>query len=309
MRHTNKINSNDKEYISNINIMCINMQGIYSDKDTRNKLNNYLELYDIDICMIQEWYLHDRDISVDFLNIDFTNYNARFNNNKTLILINKQLSEIKINIENINNKYMHTSWCAIKSKSNAFVFSSFYHSPSDEEPPSLEPLSYQVCKIRKQLHKFKNIYFNIGGDFNAKNELWGSNKKDKRGDEVMDWNAENDFVFINDGSHTHINRTTGKTDALDLSLVSSNTFEFVRNWRVDNKLFNDHNSTDHFALIYEINCEIEIEKEIIKTTWNFDENKDNEYKRVVKEYLDKWFIVFNKSANFSQSVTEMSKKN
>ena len=306
--HAKRKHFNDKEIISNINIMSINMQGIYSDKDTRNKLNNYLELYDIDICMIQEWYLHDRDVNAEFLNIDFTNYNARYNNNKTLILINKQLSEIKINVENIDNEYMHTSWCAIKSKSNVFAFCSFYHSPSDAEPPCLDPLSYQVCKVRKQLSKYNNIYFNIGGDFNAKNELWGSRGNDNRGEEIMDWNAENDFVFINDGSHTHINRTTGITDALDLSLISTNTLEFIKNWRVDNKLFKDHNSTDHFALIYEINCEIEVEKEVIKTTWNFDENKDNEYKKIVKEYLKKWFIIFNKYKNDKKYINILTKK-
>ena len=53
----------------------------------------------------------------------------------------------------------------------------------------------------------------IGGDFNAKNNLWGSSTTDRRGRQLSDWMVQKKLSYSNDGTNTY--GTKKKGDVLE----------------------------------------------------------------------------------------------
>ena len=136
----------------NLNVMCINTQGLYSNKAKRIELNFYLNINEIDICLVQEWYLHSPEYDINFINNDFENYNIIYNNNKTLILVNNELNIIDLEMKNINYEGMDITWIAIEANENdVFTFGSFYHSPREECDAPLDILTVHINEIKQKL--------------------------------------------------------------------------------------------------------------------------------------------------------------
>ena len=70
----------------------------------------------------------------------------------------------------------------------------------------------------------------MAGDYNAKHALWGSSCTDQRGIELNDWMGCNRLSFCNNGSNTY--GTKKKGDVLDLTMISQDDINIVKNWFV-----------------------------------------------------------------------------
>ena len=131
---------------------------------------------DIDVMLLQEWYLHDKYGDTKFDMTLFNGYRLIDNedNNKTLILCKNQLviddfSHLKCSDDGID-----ITWIIIKTKNMALGIGSFYHRPGNEaDKIKYQDLNHHL-NILKQKCKNKKICYFIGGDFNGKNINWGS---------------------------------------------------------------------------------------------------------------------------------------
>ena len=79
----------------------------------------------------------------------------------------------------------------------------------------------------------------ICGDVNAHSLLWDDSVAgrgaDKRGKVIENWAAENNMLAMNDGSHTHVSRSSGSKTAPDAILVHASlvykvTWEKSTDW-------------------------------------------------------------------------------
>lgn len=91
----------------------------------------------------------------------------------------------------------------------------------------------------------------IGGDFNAKACLWGSNVTDKRGLLLTRWAAERDFRIANLREKPTCIRPQ-RCSIIDLTWTSPDLTRFIRDWRVEDEA---ESLSDHlyvsFSLCFE----------------------------------------------------------
>ncbi|GBO16221.1 hypothetical protein AVEN_255581-1, partial [Araneus ventricosus] len=85
------------------------------------------------------------------------------------------------------------------------------------------------------------------GDLNAKNTLWGCTANKQHGTELLDFAYDGGFIFLNDKSPTHSSYSYAKSEALDVSIVSSDLSSKYR-WNVL-----DNIGSDHLPLLIEYN--------------------------------------------------------
>ena len=78
--------------------------------------------------------------------------------------------------------------------------------------------------------------------------VWGSSKLDDRCMNVANWSSKNNFIITNDGSPTHCNSTTGKEDAIDLSMVSMGARRFIARRKVRKDLSESFGFSDHYIV-------------------------------------------------------------
>ena len=286
---------------STITFASINIQGLVASKDKRKNLMNWILMYNIDIICIQEWYIHNKNnIDLNFELNDFINYEIHNPNDKTLILYKSDLEINEIDKSyNIDRQGLDITWISFTSKkTNSIIFiSSFYHSPSYES--TLEILSNQKSKLSRSYNNYRDKYFIIAGDFNAKHNSWGSSINDNRGNYLYDWMAKNDMKCINNGNATHVNKNKNKykLDAIDLIIVSDNLNNNINNFRIDKYLYNKFGHSDHFALLCNINLQINIIPETIRKVWNWNDSKDEIFREKLNIKLKKWKILFEKYKN------------
>ena len=140
----------------------------------------------------------------------------------------------------------------------------------------------------------------IGGDFNAHNTIWGSQKNDERGDLLADWMAENDLVVLNDGKEPTFK--VGKT-RIDLTLCSTKQSNLITNWKVE---VDEENFSDHNSIMFEL---ISAEKKSKRTEkgratigkqtisgWKMERERMSTFTQNFKKELEK-----NKKANYESS--------
>ncbi|EFN76695.1 hypothetical protein EAI_17497, partial [Harpegnathos saltator] len=84
----------------------------------------------------------------------------------------------------------------------------------------------------------------IAGNFNAKLELWGSRRGDRRGEEVEDWAAGLDLHLLNVGNKSTFVGSRGES-IIDLTWASPAALKRVRSWRVADEL---EALSDHFII-------------------------------------------------------------
>ncbi|XP_048775373.2 uncharacterized protein LOC125679964 [Ostrea edulis] len=82
------------------------------------------------------------------------------------------------------------------------------------------------------------------GDFNIHHPVLGANKKDKAGEDVIQWVDDQNLVILNDGSPTGIDPNTGNTTALDVTIVP-HTISATSDWIV----IQDPCGSDHLPII------------------------------------------------------------
>ena len=115
-----------------LKIASINIDGLYCNKEKRDKLNEWLICNDIDILCIQEWYKHYNNdtFKKNFPTHQFTNYRIHNSNYQTAILYKDGFSIHKHEITHKNdtkddNKLWRT-WITIYSSKSALNLGSIY---------------------------------------------------------------------------------------------------------------------------------------------------------------------------------------
>ena len=318
-----------------LKIASMNVRGLVHYHTQRLALYIWMVKNDIDVMLIQEWYIHHKygekklDMSL------FNGYRLVDNskNTKTLILYKSQLAIDDFSYLNCKEDGIDVTWIAVKTKKSIMAIASFYHRPGDDADDLKYDCIYNHFKIIKHKYNCKNVGFFISGDFNGKNINWGSTISDDRGKYIIDWIVENDLDFINDGTKTYINSTTQKEDVLDLSLISTDFLKAVVNWNVKNDIYyilkekyknkkkkNDNNFlqhqqndyriklSDHYALVTNLHFDPICHEIPSNLTWNFKTSKIKEFKTVLEKYMLEWRASYDmhwKDSNFVDTLAEL----
>ena len=128
------------------------------------------------------------------------------------------------------NSTLETVACKVKFNNTYLTICSIY-CPPDNLVIYDELFAFQNCLPNNHL---------ILGDFNAHHILWGSQRVDDRGEQVVKLINDTDLVFLNDGSPTRIDDNTGNLSCIDLSLVSSTLAAKCLWHTIDDSLGSDH---------------------------------------------------------------------
>lgn len=189
----------------------------------------------VDICLVQEPYIgrnfvYDRSIQ---------NFHSANSNYKASILIFNPL------LKGVLFKDLTNTHCVVVKVSNSSetTFCSIYSPPGgslNSAVNSLHTLLDHLTNVAKV--RFAELL--IGGDFNAKNKEWNSDKNDYRGSIVMDWASITNLTLLNSGSDPTFSCTRGIntfTSHIDLTFSSMALLNKITGWKVlKNDTMSDH---------------------------------------------------------------------
>ena len=227
-------------------------------------------------------------------------------NTKTMILYKTGLDVLEFShLHDIPQQGLDVSWLGVRTNRGAAVIGSVYHSPSFS--CEYNDITYHMNIIKKDLKSYKNITFIINGDFNAKNETWGSTITDERGTNLNDWNAVSNLTCINDGTYTHIRGK--KREVLDVTLISDTDVNLVNEWFVRDvpTARRDKNGkilrfSDHRGLITILNCDPILYHPPDRITWNLDEKKIPAFCEALIPQMIKWRQAYDELGNDKKNV-------
>ena len=313
----------------------MNVRGLIHFHSQRLALYIWMVKNDIDVMLIQEWYIRHKFENTKFDMTLFNGYRLidHKNNTKTLILYKNQLVVEDFSYLNCTEDGIDITWCAIKTKTMVMGIGSFYHRPGRKA----DNLKYdEICNhlnTIKQKCNSKNTCYFIGGDFNGKNINWGSTTTDDRGKYIIDWMVDKNLDFVNDGTITHKHSTTGKEDVLDLTLISIDQMKLVTNWSVKKDIYNiltekkknkrndnnfnqyqrnsgdiKENISDHYAMLTKLHFDPICNEVPVSLTWNFNTNKIKKFKEVLSGFMEEWkesYDIYNNDSNYVDSLTEL----
>ena len=284
----NEASSEDKD---GFRIASININGLVSSYSTQDKLHQWIEANRIDIICIQEWYLHNNDNRPDFPAAKFSGYTLAKTNDKTAVLYKNSLSVFPHKSIGSQKHGQSTTWISVYSEKKVIHVCSYYQSPAPQHEQYFDQNLQRVLDEQKAVFKLNNKRFDIQhaiflGDFNAKSIQW-TNKDNKKGDILVDWIGSNHFTCINDGSPTHINKSTSSQSAIDLAIISDNTLPLIKSWEVDNEPFRNGYS-DHYYIKLKINFDAVDDDIIYKITYKFNEGQIEDYEKLLAKYLPCW---------------------
>ena len=226
----------------NVNVNSIDLSrndvNIGNNKNSNNNNNNDIDIltggsgiHTDDECFDQfedEKKYDQKYLAITLDMAAFPKYKKIEKNTKTIILYRTGLKIIEFDkLAQISNEGLDATWIGIETNRNLFIIGSIYHSPSYDS--SYDELIYQMNHIdnaTKKKHNHRSWL--IGGDFNAKNKLWGSSITDRRGRQLSDWIVSNKLSYLNDGTNTY--GTKKKGDVLDVTMVSQNDVNVVKKW-------------------------------------------------------------------------------
>ena len=117
-----------------LKIACMNVRGLIHYHSQRLALYIWMVKNDIDIMLIQEWYLHHKYGTFKFDMTLFDGYRLIDNekNTKTLILHKNKLVVEDFSQLNCNEEGIDITWIAIKTKKMTMGIGSFYHRPGND---------------------------------------------------------------------------------------------------------------------------------------------------------------------------------
>lgn len=112
--------------------------------------------------------------------------------------------------------------------------------------------------------KYERIF--IGCDANAHNFVWGSSDTNGRGECLLDFILESNFIILNRGNAPTFSNKV-RDEVIDLTLASQKIGDQVTNWRVLEKdSFSDH-KTIYFSLSFKPS-QCTPKRNIRKTNWD-----------------------------------------
>ena len=292
-----------------LSVASINVRGLTANADKRIQISALMNAHSTDIMCLEEYYVHHEHSKVELDMSNFNNYDLIFNvhNTKTIILIKKEIQHEKIDDLFCEIDGIDSSWLAVFSQKHIIIIGSVYHSPNSKyENIDIGIISDQMDIIRNRYkNEHKKIMFMINGDWNAKNLMWGSTITDNRGMNLANWLAKNNLVFINDGSPTYRNATTGKEDAIDLTITSLELKRFVVRWKIHKELSDSYNFSDHYIMESLINLNPIVFDVPDRITWNFDESLIRVFNEDIKLKMNKWKIYYDHLKNDRKNVNQL----
>ena len=78
------------------------------------------------------------------------------------------------------------------------------------------------------------------GDFNSKLESFGCVKKNTSGPMLKNIQKQPNLIYLNNDEHTHMDRSTGNTDLLDMAFTSPNLAKHDIQFQIGDDLGSDH---------------------------------------------------------------------
>ena len=82
------------------------------------------------------------------------------------------------------------------------------------------------------------------GDFNSKLEAFGCAKKNMSGPMLKNIQRHLNLTYLNNDEHTHLDKTTGNTDILDMAFISPNLTKHDIQFLIGDDMGSDHLPTE-----------------------------------------------------------------
>ncbi|XP_045538991.1 uncharacterized protein LOC123722161 [Papilio machaon] len=145
-------------------------------------------------------------------------------------------------------------------------FASVYVEPDLDQSNTLALLDNFLKATDKSTHI-------IGGDFNGWHHLWGSNRTNARGNDVLDIIYGNDLAICNNGSTPTFETVThgrDRSSIIDLTLCSTSIYDRIQDWKVNLDVCpsSQHNAIE-FTLVNNCNTS----KPVNDSTFSFNSSK------------------------------------
>ena len=155
-----------------------------------------------------------------------------------IVGIKKNTPFKRVNIEIRRDPDKCTEWMTIEipmSQQKKLRLTNIYIPPENSKAVNEDHISPDEWPCKE--------YDMILGDVNAHSLLWDNNTKngtsDRRAEKIENWLASTGMACINDGTPTHVHRSTGRESAPDTTFVHSSLLDKV-SWRTTKKLGSDH---------------------------------------------------------------------
>lgn len=143
--------------------------------------------------------------------------------------------------------------------------------------PPTEGINSELSKIENIIQTFKCEEILIAGDFNSKNEIWGSQSTDEKGEKIVEFLVTNNLTLLNHKDSPPTFQTTRARGWIDLTIVNETLGKNVKTWEVSKEF----NNSDHRYI------RIVIEKDEIQETYGL--TLKGEAKLLADIQNDEWF--------------------
>ena len=306
--------------------MCVNVNGIGNNKTKKGrerlkKKIEYIKVLIVDnnlnCILMQELKIHHNandDVCVNwercFPEFEFYSKDGK----ETGILVHKRLQHKEVDdLEYRIQNDQWTTWVMISNSGGKNIFiASYYRSPSSNG--NAKNIAKEINEIKLKYH---GESFIICGDFNAHSGIWDARfdgAHDNVTENVIDFMNDNNLVCINDKDKpTHVRQRDRSSDGIvdilaynsvDITFISQDLISMCNEWNTNsyntfNGDINDENiancemdsdwvanMSDHFAMIWKINCKCMDENK--RLTWRLNSNNWDDYREKLESYMVLW---------------------
>lgn len=208
---------------SHLNIIQHNCNHSYTATE---HLRINIQSHDIHISLLQEpYYLKDKIIGFSITDIIIQHHSKP---RAAIIIHSKSFDTFPTHISR-DIIAVHITSQTI----NCYLLS-VYAPPHDD-------IDITITKIRELISQYHPTPVLIGGDFNAKNIVWGGERTDSRGCELAQFIIASDLYPLNSSTSPPTFESTNGHSWIDLTLTSSNILREITNWTVlDEPTGSDH---------------------------------------------------------------------
>lgn len=179
----------------------------------RLELQNLLYEQDIHIALISETWLKP-NIQFSIRGYTIIRNDCGNDHNGVAIFVRNGIYFQKL--ETFSDNSLQNVAIKIKYKQKDISIVSFY-SPGNSVP------NFDKSKFNRLLHSIPKPLI-IAGDFNAHHTIWGCNRTNSRGRDIMDVMDDNDLMLLNNDQPTTVGTNSWRPNGLDLTIVSSSLF-------------------------------------------------------------------------------------
>ena len=118
------------------------------------------------------------------------------------------------------------------------------------------------------------------GDFNSKFESFGCAKKTASGPMLKNIQQQRNLIYLNNDEHTHMDRSKGSTDLLDMAFISPNLAKHDIQFQIGDDL-----GSDHLPIEVLIDAPPHRNSSINHTKYKFDQTDRKVFKSTLKAAL------------------------